>query len=346
MVKYRKTRILSKDSDEIARANCQNLRMQGYSLSQIAKQLGKARSWVQKWVKRLRHTDDITRQKGHRNPTKVTKQIKQKVKRMLRNPKIGSIRSTKARLGQQGIDLGTTTIGLIAKDLDLVYRVKPPKPFLELHHKQLRVAFCKEILTSKPSNWHKRLLFTDESYFSCFTSTRGVWVSRDDPVPTNPHVHHPRKLMVSGFVSWNGKSSLKIYQEKETMDSDKYEDYIRQQVIPSARRLYPDKPKWILVQDNASCHRSREMKTCFADHDIEYILNWPAYSPDLNVIENIWSIMKYEMAKTGPQTLQDLKRAIKRSWHNISLECIRNLIGNWKERLQQVIRSKGEPIDY
>ncbi len=45
-------------------------------------------------------------------------------------------------------------------------------------------------------------------------------------------------------------------------------------------------PGNIFMQDNASIHRAYIIRDWFRDHNIE-LIDWPPYSPDLNLIENL-----------------------------------------------------------
>ena len=50
-------------------------------------------------------------------------------------------------------------------------------------------------------------------------------------------------------------------------------------------------PKTIIIVDNASVHKSKELKELFRLHDV--ILEFlPPYSPELNPIEKLWGLLK------------------------------------------------------
>ncbi len=76
-------------------------------------------------------------------------------------------------------------------------------------------------------------------------------------------------------------------------------------MLPSADKLYGD-ADFIFQQDLAPAHTAKGTKSWFNDHGIT-VLDWPANSPDLNPIENLWGIVKRKMRDTRPNNADDLE---------------------------------------
>ena len=70
-------------------------------------------------------------------------------------------------------------------------------------------------------------------------------------------------------------------------------------------------------------------------------LFWPANSPDLNIIENVWSIVDNELLKFDIKNADDLKNALQIIWTNIADDTIKKLFESIFRRLRQVIICKG-----
>jgi transposase len=76
------------------------------------------------------------------------------------------------------------------------------------------------------------------------------------------------------------------------------------------------------------------------------VIDWPSNSPDLNPIENLWSIVKGNVEKRWPKNLGELERYMVEEWNKIPESILKNLVGSMKERCKLVIEKNGERIPY
>jgi transposase len=103
----------------------------------------------------------------------------------------------------------------------------------------------------------------------------------------------------------------------------------------------------VFQQDNASINTAIITRQMFEEHRMN-VLPWPANSPDLNPIENLWGKLAREVYKNGRQydSLNGLKNAIIREWKIVPLSYIENLIQNMNKRCFEVIRLQGNKTKY
>ena len=77
-------------------------------------------------------------------------------------------------------------------------------------------------------------------------------------------------------------------------------------------------------------------------------LTWPARSPDLNPIENVWSLLKWNVRKSlqPHDGLLELEVLLKREWAKLSQSTIAHLIESMPYRVYKVTRQEGEMSSY
>jgi transposase len=63
-------------------------------------------------------------------------------------------------------------------------------------------------------------------------------------------------------------------------------------------------------QDNTPCHKAKSVTELFKQNNIN-VLQWPARSPDLNPIENVWTVLDRKLTKEPVASAEDLRENLK-----------------------------------
>jgi transposase len=236
---------------------------------------------------------------------------------------------------------------ILGQRLNLRAHRPAQKPLLTLQQRQRRIAFCRRHSNWTENDW-SRILFSDESSFQLFRG--GAQLVRRLPGTCKRYDHHftvptikkQQAVMVWGCFGSRGRGRLHFVPKGTTINAARYIDILEDKLPIAMAALHTT----VFQHDNAPCHTARTVQRYLQAKGVE-VLDWPANSPDLNPIENLWHILKRRVRAKCPKNMDELKQAIVQAWVlDIKPEYCQKLISSMPRRIKAVLQNRGYSTKY
>lgn len=308
----------------------------GMSNRRIAEKLGRSSGLIDNFVKNPKNY-------GKKKSSGRPKIIAEREKRLILKTASNSVQSSREIMKELNVQASLRTVQRVLSSSDhLKYQKIQIKPPLTEAHKAARLGFCNKYLTWT-NDWRK-VIFSDEKKFNLDgpDSWKYYWHDlRKEEKVLSKRQHCGGSVMIWAAIGYKKKSDLAFIDT--TMNSEGYTNMLSKQ-FPRFGRIMAGNG-WIFQQDNAACHTSRHSMQWFSDKKMR-ILEWPARSPDLNIIENLWGILARTVYAGCRQfnTKNELKDAIMTAWEEIPQETVHNLFEDMHTRMKLLLKADGGSI--
>lgn len=230
------------------------------------------------------------------------------------------------------------------------------KPFITEENKKKRVEWGLAHRHKTKEEWRK-VLWTDESpYVLRYARKKRVWRRMGERFKegcTIGTVKHDKKIMVWGCFAAHGVGHL--HRVEGIMEQKQYKQILIHHMKPSMHQLFP-RHDGVFQQDNDPKHTAKTVTRYLNNNrDIRKLpvignhkkpLRWPAQSPDLNPIENLWAILDHNSRKRKCNTKEQLMGELEIAWENLPVELLTKLVDSLPNRIEEMLANKGGATSY
>lgn len=336
----------NKSLSPTVRAQIVALKQTGFTERQLANRFGCSKTAVHQAITRYEEQQTFSDRKRAGRPRVTSLRDDMIIRRLVVKSPSSSIRKIRSTLLSHEVNVSSMTVSRrLSKDFNLKSFKPAAKPKLTPTMKKKRLDFAKRHVSWSVEQW-SRVLFSDESTVRQFNS-RKTHVRRPPGERFNDRytvmtMKHPPSQMIWGAMSVHGTAGLFFLEKNTTMNGDKY-----LQLLKDKLELHMGVHNCsIFMHDGAPCHTSKKVKTYLADTGVR-VLDWPGNSPDLNPIENLWTLLKNKVAEKQPSSAPDMIAAIKSVWvSEITPDYCKKLIHSMPRRLEAVIKNGGGHTKY
>jgi transposase len=207
--------------------------------------------------------------------------------------------------------------------------------------KARRLKFARAMLR-KGKAYLGRIMFSDEKYFDMQTKRHVKLWGREAPPHGGSMVQKGATVFVLGFIS----ATTRILEfvncptdtttgKKKGLDSERYGKLLTKHKAVLKRHVFQ--------QDNASPHTKLKKSGFFKRARIP-VIDWPAHSPDLNVIETLWAVLADKVRRKGPVGVRELEEFVKTAWREVKVSTVRGLCEEFHTRLKVCVQEKGNLV--
>ena len=282
--------------------------------------------------------------------------------------------SNQELLAQCGLCCGIQTLTRWLKSQGIQYVTALRRPKLTEEHAAARLKFAQDHLL-KPKEWWHHVVFSDESTVQCGEGEKQkcvfcqklsyinlhfhrfllIYYKGKDFIPSMSKLAASQPVMGICFGSLSIKDiGLNYIPLKETLYQSEGGVTARRS-LEVLKEALPEilEPGMFFIQDNAPTHMAAGNQDLLEEWTPEHgvsVIKWPAYSPDLNPIENLWKLLKNGICEARPnlsdlpktdQSKQELIDTAVKVWEELKEKVLDAEMNSMPNRIRAVVEAEG-----
>lgn len=149
--------------------------------------------------------------------------------------------------------------------------------------------------------------------------------------------HRGSKVNIWGSVSYDGVGWL--YWIERNLDANQYIQILEGLLLHSVDDWDLDPSNTVSQQDNDPKHTAQIAKAWLNNSPLE-LLDQPPYSPDINLVEHVWSILETQIHHQNPPptNANTLWQALEEEWYKIPLSQTASYMTQFCTRLMHCMK--------
>jgi hypothetical protein len=309
--------------------------------------LGIPKSTVASIVTRWKNRGTVVNKVRTGRPEKLSEATKRLLVRNIRQECFQSYNYFFGHLNDATFCINRKTFAAYLKKMGFGSFSPARKPGLTLTHMENRLKWCKDKVNWSQERWES-VIWSDESKFTVVGNDRGTRCIRKTGERYEQRHVVPTYKFGKGSVMvwscfWSGSLGPLVVLDG-SIDQDAYINTLAKDFHPWYQNLAEEEGKqFIFQEDGASCHTGKYATWWKATHQIKGFDVWPAQSPDLNPIENLWAALekRIENVRHRISNTEQLKACLQNEWRNLDSDLLVNLVASMPRRCQSVIDNNG-----
>ena len=276
-----------------------------FSVQEIMKILNRNYATVRFWIKKVKNGEDVRLiSRVKERPKFITEETENKVVQMVKeNPQGSSLKKLATRIG----GISTDSIRKILCKKGFKYKAYDKGIIYTEEERINRVEFCKKMLLDEGKVIYQTF-FSDEMSIELNNVYKmKAWQLATENIRMKKATEYV-KLHCWGAISALGATSLEIYEK--SLNGKIYQKIIKRHTEEMENIFRGG--EFFFMQDNHPAHQKSE-EWVVKEQKLN-LIKLPKRSPDLNIIENLWSALKERVVSEGPTNEKELRTSLLSNW--------------------------------